>query len=41
MTLVFLTLIFTVVSDYNITTADEYVRFLIKEEIELNQQRDQ
>jgi len=41
MTLVFLTLIFTVVSDYNLTNADEYVRFLIKEEIELNQQRDQ
>ncbi len=34
MTLVFLTLIFAIVSDYNLTNADEYVRFLIKEELE-------
>lgn len=33
MTLVLITLIFAIVSDYNITNADEYVRFLIKEEL--------
>ena len=33
MTLVFITLIFAIVSDYNLTNADEYVRFLIKEEL--------
>ncbi len=33
MTLVFLTLIFAIVSDYNLTNADEYIRFLIKEEL--------
>jgi len=33
MTFVFLTLLFAIVSDYNITNADEYVRFLIKEEL--------
>ena len=32
MTFVFLTLLFAIVSDYNLTNADEYVRFLIKEE---------
>ena len=36
MTLVFLTLIFAIVSDYNLTNADEYVRFLIKEELQEN-----
>ncbi len=34
MTLVFLTLIFAIVSDYNLTNADEYIRFLIKEELD-------
>ena len=34
MTLVFLTLIFAIVSDYNLTNADEYVRFLIQKELE-------
>ena len=34
MTLVLITLIFAIVSDYNLTNADEYVRFLIKEELE-------
>jgi len=38
MTLVFITLIFAIVSDYNLTNADEYVRFLIKEELD---ERDQ
>jgi hypothetical protein len=33
MTFVFLTLLFAIVSDYNLTNADEYVRFLIKEEL--------
>ena len=33
MTFVFLTLLFALVSDYNLTNADEYVRFLIKEEL--------
>ena len=33
MTFVFLTLLFAIVSDYNLTNADEYVRFLIKEEM--------
>ena len=39
MTLVFLTLIFAIVSDYNLTNADEYVRFLIKEELQENSGR--
>ena len=34
MTFVFLTLLFAIVSDYNLTNADEYVRFLIKEEMQ-------
>tara|TARA_Y100000389_G_scaffold52524_1_gene48342 strand:- start:1391 stop:1570 length:180 start_codon:yes stop_codon:yes gene_type:complete len=34
MTFVFLTLLFAIVSDYNLTNADEYVRFLIKEELQ-------
>ena len=34
MTLVFLTLIFAIVSDYNLTNADEYIRFLIQEELD-------
>jgi hypothetical protein len=34
MTFVFLTLLFARVSDYNLTNADEYVRFLIKEEMQ-------
>ena len=33
LTFVFLTLLFAIVSDYNLTNADEYVRFLIKEEL--------
>jgi hypothetical protein len=33
MTFVFLTLLFAIVTDYNLTNADEYVRFLIKEEL--------
>ena len=33
MTFVFLTLLFAIVSDYNLTNADEYVRFLNKEEL--------
>jgi len=34
MTLVLLTLLFAIVTDYNLTNADEYVRFLIKEELD-------
>ena len=34
MTLVFLTLLFAIVSDYNLTSADEYIRFLIQEELD-------
>ncbi len=34
MTLVFLTLLFAIVSDYNLTNADEYIRFLIQEELD-------
>lgn len=34
MTFVFLTLLFAIVSDYNLTNADEYIRFLIKEELD-------
>ncbi len=33
MTFVFLTLLFAIVSDYNLTNADEYVRFLINEHL--------
>ena len=33
MTFVFLTLLFAIVTDYNLTNADEYVRLLIKEEL--------
>jgi len=38
MTFVFLTLLFAIVSDYNLTNADEYVRFLIKEELDSRDQ---
>ena len=34
MTFVFLTLLFAIVSDYNLTNADEYIRFIIKEELD-------
>ena len=33
MTFVFLTLLFAIVTDYNLTNVDEYVRLLIKEEL--------
>jgi hypothetical protein len=33
MTFVFLTLLFAIVTDYNLTNADEYMRLLIKEEL--------
>jgi len=33
MTFVFLTLLFAIVTDYNLTNADEYLRLLIKEEL--------
>ena len=38
MTLVFLTLIFAVTSDYNLTNADEYINFIIEKNLE---ERDQ
>ena len=34
MTLVFLTLIFAVTSDYNLTNADEYINFIIDKNLE-------
>lgn len=36
MTMVLITLIFAIVTDYNLSNADEYVRFLIKQELENN-----
>ena len=34
MTFVFLTLLFAIVTDYNLTNADEYIRFILKQELE-------
>ena len=34
MTLVFLTLLIAIVTDYNLTNADEYIRFILKQELE-------
>ena len=33
MTLVFLTLLYAIVTDYDLTNADEYIRFIVKQEL--------